>query len=36
MQTEDLETDEYKSCKILQMMRFQNKNFPPFQAIGPA
>jgi hypothetical protein len=36
LQIEELAIDEYKICKILWMMRFQNQNFPPFQAIGPA
>jgi len=36
LQIEELAIDEYKICKILWMMRFQNQNFQPFQAIGPA
>jgi len=36
LQVENFAIDEYKSCKILRMMRFQSKNFPLFQGFGPA
>jgi len=36
LQIEDLAIDECKSCKILRMMQFQNKNSPLFQAFGSA